>query len=113
MMKKIVNFFKSINWKDIKPHTYVSMVMVVVAVVNYALTAVGQPIIHLSDETVTFWVNTAMTIIFAVYPMWKNNSYTDMAQLADKAMYALRDGKITKEELERFIENIDAPKDFE
>lgn len=102
-MTKIKNFFGSIDWKNVKPHTYVSMVMTIIAIANYALTAMGRPIIRLSNEDITFAVNVAMSIVFTVYPMWKNNSYTELAQLSDKTLYALRDGKISKDELEQFI----------
>lgn len=90
--------------KKIKPHTYVSIVMVIIAIVNYVLTAMGKPIINLGEDAVTYGVNTVLNLIFIGYPMFKNNSVTDNAIIVDDVLYMLRDGKISKEELEQFIE---------
>ena len=90
--------------KKIKPHTYVSIVMVIIAIVNYVLTAMGEPIIDLGEETITYAVNTVLNLVFIGFSMWKNNSVTENALIADDVLYMLRDGKISKEELEKFIE---------
>ena len=89
--------------KKIKPHTYVSIVMVIIAIVNYVLTAMGEPIIDLGEETITYAVNTVLNLVFIGFSMWKNNSVTENAIIADDVLYMLRDGKISKEELENFI----------
>lgn len=90
--------------KKIKPHTWVSIVMVIIAIINYVLTAMGKPIINLGEDTITYGVNTVLNLIFIGYPMFKNNSVTDNAIIVDDVLYMLRDGKISKEELEQFIE---------
>lgn len=94
-----------INIKNIKPHTWISLVMVIIALLNYVLTAIGKPIINIGEDQITYVVNTVMNLAFIIYPAWKNNSVTDNAQMADEVLYALRDGKISKEELEMFIAN--------
>ena len=94
-----------INIKNIKPHTWISLVMVIIALLNYVLTAIGKPIINIGEDQITYVVNTVMNLAFIIYPAWKNNSVTDNAQMADEVLYALRDGKISKDELETFIAN--------
>ena len=89
--------------KKIKPHTWVSLVMVIVVAINYILIALGKPAIDLGEEEITYAVNTIINIVFIGYAAYKNNSVTQNAQMADEVLYALRDGKITKEELETFI----------
>lgn len=89
--------------KRIKPHTYVSIVMVIIAIINYALTAAGKPIINLGEEAITYAVNTVLNLVFIGFSMWKNNSVTENALIADDVLYMLRDGRISKEELEKFI----------
>lgn len=103
MKEKIDKVFNVI--KKIKPHTYVSIVMVVISIVNYGLTAMGKPIISLGEETITYAVNNILNLLFIGYVAWKNNSLSDNAILADNVLYMLRDGKISKEELEKFIED--------
>lgn len=89
--------------KKIKPHTYVSLIMLLVVLANYILTAMGKPLINLGEEEITYAVNTILNLVFVGFAAYKNNSVTEKAQLADEILYALRDGKISKEELEKFI----------
>lgn len=90
--------------KHIKPHTYVSIIMMVISFINYGLMVSGKPIIDLGEETITFAVNMVLGVIFIVYAAWRNQSVTESAQMADEVLYMLRDGKISKEELETFVE---------
>lgn len=103
MLKKLKNFFASINLKDVKPHTYVSIVMILVVIINQCLTLMGQPLINFGEDQITFWVNTALNLIGILYPAWKNQSFSSLAQYGDTILYMLRDGKITTDELEEFI----------
>lgn len=89
--------------KKIPVRTYVSTVMVLIVIINYVLTAMGKPIINLGEETITYAINTILNLIFIGFSMWKNNSVTDNAIVADEILYMLRDGIITKSELEEFI----------
>lgn len=90
--------------KKIPTKTYISIVMVVIAVINHILLAVGKPVLVIGEETVTYAVNTVIDILLIGYTAWKNNSVTEYAVLADSLLYYLRDGKISKSELEQFIE---------
>lgn len=89
--------------KTIKPHTYVSIIMMVISFINYGLMATGNPLINLGEQNITFAVNMVLGIVFIVYGVWKNNSVTEPAKMADEVLYMLRDGKISKEELETFV----------
>lgn len=91
--------------KKIPARTYISAVMVIIVIINYILTALGKPIINLGEDVITYGVNTVLNLIFIGFSMWKNNSVTDNAIVADEVLYMLRDGKISKDELETFIEN--------
>lgn len=95
--------------KRIKPHTYVSVIMLIIAILNYGLMAAGKPIINLGETEITFAVNMVLGVIFIVYGTWKNQSVTESAALADEVLYLLRDGKITKEELQEFVERHKSP----
>ena len=102
-MYKVKKFIKSINLKNIQPHTYVSIVMVVLVIINQFLIMSGNPIINFGEQQITYWVNTMLAIVGIVYPAWKNNSITDFAKICDTVLFMLRDGRITKEEIEEFI----------
>lgn len=103
-MKKIKNFIKSINLKEIQPHTYVSIVMVILVAINQVLMVTGKPIINCGEQQVTYWVNIVLNVVGIVYPAWKNNSLTEFAKICDTILFMLRDGSISKQELEEFIE---------
>lgn len=96
--EKIYNILKRIPTR-----TYVSLVLVIVAIINYTLVAAGKPIINLGEQEVTYAVNTIISIIVILYGVWKNNSVSGYAILCDQILYYLRDGKIDKTELEDFI----------
>lgn len=102
MLQKIKHFITS-NLKNVQPHTYISIVMLVVVIANQCLTLMGQPLINLGEDQITFWVNTVLNLVGILYPAWKNQSFSSMAQYADTILYMLRDGKITTDELEEFI----------
>lgn len=103
-MNTLKKFIASINLKEVQPHTYVSIVMVILVIVNQCLTLMGRPLIQFEETTITFCVNTILNLIGILYPAWKNQSFSIIAQYADTILYMLRDGKITIEELEEFIQ---------
>lgn len=89
--------------KKIPIRTYVSLVMVLLVIVNYVLTALDRPLINIGEEEVTYAVNTILNIVLICYTAWRNNSVTEKAVLSDEILFYLRDGKLSKEELEEFI----------
>lgn len=89
--------------KRIPTRTYVSLVLVVIAIINYALLAADKPIINLGETEITYAVNTILSIIVILYGVYKNNSTSEYAILCDQVLFYLRDGKLTKEEVEDFI----------
>lgn len=103
MKEKIDKVFNIM--KCIKPHTYVSILMILFLIINTISVYVGEsPIIQFSEESVTDAVNIILNIVFICYTFWKNQSITSAALAADDVLTILRDGKITREELEDFIE---------
>lgn len=93
-----------INLKNVKPHTWVSLVMVAFVIINSILAAMGKPIINCSEDQITYIVTAVMDIAFIGFALYKNQSFTDFAQLVDEILYMLRDGRVSKDELEWFIE---------
>lgn len=88
-----------INLKNIPTHTWVSIVMIILVVTNNILASMGKSPIQFGEDQITMAVNAVIDMIAFGYVAWKNNSITGYAQLADKVLYALRDGKITEDEI--------------
>lgn len=103
MINKTKQFFNQIHITGIKLHTWVSIIMVLLLFANQILRLAGIPILKFEEGDITNAVNTILGIIAVVYPAWKNNSVTELAQIGDEILYALRDGKITKEEVAFFL----------
>lgn len=93
-----------INLKNIKPHTWVSIVMVLLVIVNSVLTAMGKPVIEFQEDQITAIVTVIMDLVFIGFAVYKNQSITEFAQIADEVLYMLRDGRISKDEVTTFIE---------
>lgn len=108
MKEKIDQVFNIM--KRIKPHTYVSIVMILFLITNTISVYVsGSPIIKFSEEQVTDAVNILLNVIFICYTFWKNQSFTSAALAADDVLTILKDGKVTRKELEDFIAKYKSP----
>lgn len=108
-MKEKINKVFEIAGK-IKPHTYVSILMILFLIINTICTYVtGNPLIQFSEEQVTDAVNIILNVVFICYTFWKNQSFTSAALAADDVLSILKDGKITREEIEDFIAKYKSP----
>lgn len=102
-MNKLKKFLSQINVKDIKPSTYVSVVVLIFTMVNYVLNIMGKPVININENEIAAWVTAIVGVVGIIYSWYKNQSITHPAQVADDIMKILKDGRITISELEDFI----------
>lgn len=108
MKEKVNKVFEIMG--SIKPHTYVSILMILFLIINTISVYVGgSPIIKFSEENVTDAVNIILNVVFICYTFWKNQSITSAALAADDVLTILKDGKITRKELEDFIAKYKSP----
>lgn len=101
-----------INLKGIPKHTWVSIAMIILVITNNILSAIGKSPIQFEEDQITIIVNAILDFVVFAYSAWKNNSCTDYAQIADKVLYALRDGKITETEVIELISSIPSNETF-
>ena len=83
--------------------TIVRVLALVLALVNQALVAFGYSPLPIDDSVLEAVVSTGLVAVFAIWSMWKNNSFTAAAQAADRVKDAIKDGTITPEELDELI----------
>lgn len=50
------------------------------------------------------WVTLIATFALAVWNAWKNNDFTFAAKVGTKVMNAIKDGKITADEVKDFLD---------
>ena len=81
------------NKLNITSGTIARTIILVLALVNQILTAMGHSVINISDESINTLISTGFTIVTAVIAWWKNNSFTQSALKADKVMRELKSNK--------------------
>jgi SPP1 family holin len=75
---------------EIKIDTIVRTVLLVVALVNQALTLCGKSPLPFADEQIADFVSFAITGAASLWAWWKNNSFTKNAIEADKVLAQLK-----------------------
>lgn len=83
--------------------TIVRVLALVLALINQGLVAFGYSPLPIDDAILEAVLSTGLTVVFALLAMWKNNSFTAAAQVADKVKDALKDGVISPEEIDELI----------
>ena len=77
---------KKLNLKGVSVETWIRTALLLFAIVNQILTASGYEVLPFSEEEVTDLVSAIFTGVAALVCWWKNNSFTDKAQKADKVL---------------------------
>lgn len=67
----------------IKTGTIVRTVILVLALINQALSIAGKAVLPISDEQAEQLVTLVITIAASLWSWWKNNSYTQAALEGD------------------------------
>lgn len=75
----------------VKTETIVRLVVLVLALVNQTLTAMGKSPLPFDNDMVTELVSIVITIAAAAWAWWKNNSFTKAAIEADEVLKKLKE----------------------
>lgn len=79
--------------KNVKTETIVRTVILIVALINQALTISGHSLLPITDEQITEVITLVITIGASMWAWWKNNSFTKSAIEADKVLAELKKTK--------------------
>nr|DAT79904.1 MAG TPA: holin [Caudoviricetes sp.] len=77
----------------ISKETVIRTLVLLVALANQVLTALGKNPLPFSDDLIYEAVTLAVTIGAAAWSWWKNNSFTKAAIEADQYMKELKTGE--------------------
>ena len=77
--------------KNISAGTIARTIILVMALLNQALSAAGKPVLPIEDRQIEALVTTLWTVAAAVIAWWKNHSFSQAAIKADSYMAALKD----------------------
>lgn len=78
--------------RTIKADTIIRTVLLVLALVNQALTITGHAVLPISDEQVTELLSLALTVGASLWAWWKNNSFTQAALEGDAVKDSIKKG---------------------
>lgn len=76
----------------VSTETIIRTIVLVVALINQILTAIGKNPLPFSDDVIYEAVTLAVTIGASAWAWWKNNSFTKAAIEADEVMAAKKLG---------------------
>lgn len=76
----------------VKTDTIIRTVLLVLALINQALTITGHAVLPVSDEQVAELLSLVMTVGASLWAWWKNNSFTQAALEGDAVKDAIKRG---------------------
>ena len=77
---------KKINLKGVTVQTWARTVVLLLALVSQLCVILGKRTEAIDIEQWQEYVTYALTVIGSIWAWWKNNSFTDKAQNADKLL---------------------------
>lgn len=96
-MKKIIEKLKTVD-----KGTWIRTITLILALANQFIAVVGATSFASAE-----WYQIAsivITVATALFAGWKNNDWTHFAQLGTGVLRALKDGRITEDEVKALLE---------
>lgn len=79
-----------IDLKNVKADTWARLIVLIIALANQVLAIFGKGQIAIAENDIYQLCSIVATVISAFAAMWKNNSFTQQAQVADEIMKELK-----------------------
>ena len=91
------------NIKSPKIGTIVRTILQVLAYANQAVALIGQT--TFASAVWYQWVTFGLTVAITIISYWYNNDWTNFAKVSSEIFDMLKDGKITEDEVKKFVDN--------
>lgn len=88
--------------KELKTDMILRTVLQVLAYINQAIAIIGQS--SFASAAWYQWLSLGLTVVITVVTYWYNNDWTNLAISTGDIYDMVKDGEITQEELNDFIE---------
>lgn len=95
-MKKLIEKFKQVDFG-----TWLRTILQILVYVNQIVALIGST--SFADNPWYQWISLALSIIITTITYWFNNDWSSIAMEARDVFDMLKDGKITKEEIDSFL----------
>ncbi len=90
--------------KKVKLSTIIRAIVLGLTCINNLIIVIAQTM-GLVDNTVYLWISFILTFVISIASYWYNNDWSALAKTTGEVFDMAKDGKITKEELQDFIDN--------
>ena len=91
------------NIKSPKIGTIVRTILQVLAYANQIVALIGQT--TFASAVWYQWVSFGLTLAITIISYWYNNDWTNFAKVSSEIFDMLKDGKITEDEVKKFVDN--------
>ena len=81
------------NIRNVKVGTWVRGILLIISFINMALSAAGKAPIPTDYNELYTIVSIIFSVLVGISAYWKNNSFTEAAQTADKFLHEQGDAK--------------------
>lgn len=83
------------------------IIAIILVAINQILAAVGAIHTGASDDQIYMIVSSGVTIVTAGLAAWKNFNFSNAAVVAQKVLDAVKDGKITVDEVNNILDSVE------
>ena len=90
------------NEIKIKVSTIIRTILQITVYLNQIVAVICQSL-KLTDNLIYLIISTVFTIIITTITYWYNNDWSSLAKATGEIFDMVKDGKITKEELQDFL----------
>lgn len=87
--------------RSLSKGTWLRTILQILAYVNQFLIMIGQS--PWGQDPIYIWVSFGVTVLITILSYWYNNDWSKLAQSTSRIFDMVKDGKITKEEINEFI----------
>lgn len=77
---------KDINFSGVTPQTWARTIIMILALVNQFLLILGKQAIPYVEEDVYTFISMIASAVSTLWVWWKNNSFSESAQVGDVVM---------------------------
>lgn len=98
---------------NVKPATIARIGALLVALANQCLVMFGHDILPFTENMAYQVVSLVAVVVIAAINAWYNNDISKVALLCGGVFDALSDGKITEEEIEKMLAEVEDPEKVE
>lgn len=101
-------FFEKFKIRD--KGTMIRTILQILVYINQLVAAIGQT--SFANNPVYQWISFGLTVVVTGFTYWYNNNWTKMAELGQEVYEMVKDGSISAEEMQKFLDEHKKPEEL-